>query len=60
MEIWVPAKLYHALPLLCLVLGIAFLVGGSGAVNFILSVLLVGYACAVLGMRFWLFVEDWL
>jgi hypothetical protein len=58
MEIWLPAKLYHALPLLCLLLGGLFLFGGSGAANFVLSVVLIGYGCWAILIRFCAFLEE--
>ncbi len=59
MEIWIPAKLYHALPLLCIVLGVLFLCISSGGSNFVLCVLLIAYGCWAVGVRLATFYGDW-
>jgi len=56
MAIWIPNKLYHVLPLLCLLIGVLFLCIGVGFSNFVLSVLLIGYGCGTILVRlsaFW-------
>jgi len=51
MAIWIPNKLYHVLPLLCLLIGVLFLCIGVGFSNFVLSVLLIGYGCGTILVR---------
>ena len=53
MNIWIPARLYNALPICCLALAALFFFG-SGPVNVTLSLVLGGYALYVLAVRFWL------